>query len=199
MGRMPGPLGVHEVISSDTAMGFNRRPGPSGIDDLLPAKSEETLFKPATQARVDFAFVISEGLLSIHVSGFEGVLQATSGRLDACMNSAALLCQLIKDTGPIPVGTYYIDPQELDAAGALINLGRLAAYRADWGSFRVPLHPDTSTVTYGRSGFFLHGGMRKGSAGCIDVGGGLLGNEGTKKLVQAILSRQRDLVLEVRL
>lgn len=54
-------------------------------------------------------------------------------------------------------------------------------------------------VDYSRGGFFLHGGMRKGSAGCIDVGGGLLGNEGTKRLVQAILSRQRDLVLEVRL
>lgn len=38
-------------------------------------------------------------------------------------------------------------PQELDAAGALVNLGRLAAYRADWGSFRVSLHPDTSMVT----------------------------------------------------
>lgn len=115
------------------------------------------------------------------------------------MNRAALLCQLIKDMGLIPVGIYYISPQELEAAGALVNLGRLAAYRADWGSFRVPQHPDTSTVTYGRSGFFLHGGVRKSSAGCIDVGGGVLGDEGTRKLVQAISSRQRDLVLEVRL
>lgn len=79
MGRMLGPLGVREVISSDTAMGFNRRPGPSGIEDFLPAKSEETLFKPAIEKRVDIAFVISERLLSIHLRGLRAYYRLRVG------------------------------------------------------------------------------------------------------------------------
>jgi len=35
----------------------------------------------------------------------------------------------------------------------------------------VPLQPDQGTDTFGRAGFFLHGGKVPGSAGCIDVGG----------------------------
>ena len=39
----------------------------------------------------------------------------------------------------------------------------------DWGVYRVPLHPFPGTNTYGRENFFLHGGQKPGSAGCIDV------------------------------
>jgi len=48
-----------------------------------------------------------------------------------------------------------------------------SAYRnifADWGHFRVPLEPQPQTKTYGRKGFYLHGGRTVGSKGCIDVG-----------------------------
>jgi len=40
------------------------------------------------------------------------------------------------------------------------------------GDWRVALHLHSSnaTDTFGRSGFFLHGGRYIGSAGCIDVG-----------------------------
>ena len=34
----------------------------------------------------------------------------------------------------------------------------------------MPIEPDNGTVTYGRDGFFFHGGERPGSAGCIDLG-----------------------------
>ena len=40
----------------------------------------------------------------------------------------------------------------------------------DWGSHLVRLTPTGGTNTYGRDGFYLHGGRFPGSAGCIDVG-----------------------------
>lgn len=44
------------------------------------------------------------------------------------------------------------------------------------------------TNTLGRSGFFLHGGTIPGSAGCIDIGGGLLGSAETDRLLMGILA-----------
>lgn len=38
-----------------------------------------------------------------------------------------------------------------------------------WGTSRVWLQPDVNTNTYGRSGFTIHGGLAKGSRGCIDI------------------------------
>ena len=38
-----------------------------------------------------------------------------------------------------------------------------------WDTSRVWLQPDVNTNTYGRSGFTIHGGLTKGSAGCIDI------------------------------
>jgi uncharacterized protein RhaS with RHS repeats len=72
----------------------------------------------------------------------------------------------IRNQGPIPPGTYSLDPTQISEGGFLRNL------LGDWGKYRVPLTPDSSTNTYGRSGFFLHGGKTPGSAGCIDIGSG---------------------------
>ena len=66
--------------------------------------------------------------------------------------------------GPIPPGNYSLDPSQISEGGFLRNL------LGDWGKYRLPLTPDSSTNTYGRDGFFLHGGKKPGSAGCIDVG-----------------------------
>lgn len=81
--------------------------------------------------------------------------------------------------GPIPPGNYSLDPSQISEGGFLRNL------LGDWGKYRVPLTPDSSTNTYGRDGFFLHGGKKPGSAGCIDVGSGdktlfpnLMGHDG---------------------
>jgi RHS repeat-associated protein len=70
----------------------------------------------------------------------------------------------IGDRGPIPEGTYLLDPNEISEGGLLRSL------LGDWGQYRSPLHPDIGTDTFGRDGFFLHGGRDPGSAGCIDVG-----------------------------
>ncbi|MGC8495316.1 MAG: L,D-transpeptidase family protein [Syntrophobacteraceae bacterium] len=69
-------------------------------------------------------------------------------------------------TGPTPPGYYTIYPSEVSPAG----FARKYLDPRDWGDYRVPLHPDYGTNTYGRGGFFIHGGnLRHGSEGCIKV------------------------------
>jgi hypothetical protein len=62
----------------------------------------------------------------------------------------------------------------------------------------VPLEPCVGTMTYGRSGFFLHGGSYAGSAGCIDVGGGWFGCRHTDLLLQLIVRETSPVRVQVR-
>ncbi len=89
--------------------------------------------------------------------------------------------------GPIPTGNYYLYKNNLTNPGFIGDIARTLR-GGDWGDWRVPLVPTSGTRTFGRSGFFLHGGFKKGSAGCIDVGGGLFGNSDTDRLLQDILN-----------
>ena len=89
--------------------------------------------------------------------------------------------QNVPDKGPIPEGTYYANQnqrQNITAFDAVwggitkvFNLpyGRWKGSLPAWGLHRVWLQPDENTNTYGRSGFTIHGGLTKGSAGCIDI------------------------------
>jgi RHS repeat-associated protein len=70
----------------------------------------------------------------------------------------------IRNQGPIPEGRYTVNPGEISPAGFVRR------FLGDWGDYRVPAHADPGTQTFGRSGFFIHGGKEPGSAGCIDVG-----------------------------
>ncbi|HMO84121.1 MAG TPA: DUF2778 domain-containing protein [Lacipirellulaceae bacterium] len=74
--------------------------------------------------------------------------------------------QKVRNEGPIPAGRYWIDPEELDD-----NWHYRWHKKAweSWGRYRITLHPYTDTETYGRGGFFIHGGKTPGSAGCIDL------------------------------
>lgn len=45
--------------------------------------------------------------------------------------------------------------------------------RIAWGNFRFALNPKKGTNTFGRSGFFLHGGSVPGSIGCVDLATGI--------------------------
>ena len=38
-----------------------------------------------------------------------------------------------------------------------------------WGKYRITIHPFTTTNTFHRGGFFIHGGKTPGSLGCIDL------------------------------
>ncbi len=90
-----------------------------------------------------------------------GVYPATSGR-DGVTDPRH------QDYGPIPEGEYSLDPKEIsEVRGSRYMWRRL---RGDWGNFRVPAQPVPGTETFGRSGFFVHGGDTPGSKGCVDVG-----------------------------
>lgn len=67
--------------------------------------------------------------------------------------------------GPIPEGTYWINPAEIWE----LEWYDFWTDEDGWGKYRVTIHPFTTTVTHGRGGFFIHGGKNPGSAGCIDL------------------------------
>lgn len=106
-------------------------------------------------------------------------LNAQSGRDD--YQSAQY--QNVANKGPIPEGTYYANQnqrQSLNPKNIALKLGEKLGFNINqksgwsgnpisWGTKRVWLQPDANTNTYGRSGFSIHGGLTKGSAGCIDI------------------------------
>jgi hypothetical protein len=98
-----------------------------------------------------------------------------------------------KNAGPLPPGNYTIgmlevrkgDHKEVSALSALWDkttgkFGNVSTKEKDfqantdfsrigWGNFRAPIYPNKGTVTYGRGGFYIHGGTLPGSHGCIDL------------------------------
>ena len=110
-------------------------------------------------------------------------VSATSGRKKSQDKPE---CENAEDEGPIPSGEYNLDINDLTNPGLMGDLLRNA--RGDWGDWRVPITPLPGTNTYDRGGFFLHGGKFPGSAGCIDVGGGLFGNDITDRLLNDLLN-----------
>lgn len=143
-------------------------------------------------------FSISSGKLMVATASFAMTVPATSGR-GACENNNSSTCQSASFEGPIPIGMYYIDPSDLSDPNIVGDLAR--TYRpdspGDWGDFRVRIESFSSTNTYGRDGFFLHGGGYSGSAGCIDVGGGIFGNRQTDLLKLAIKASTGPIFLQV--
>ena len=116
--------------------------------------------------------------------------KCSGGILDRYLNNPKYVG--IKDKGAIPEGTYQFRPKSIqdftakDQKTLLTDMftGKKTSKTShgnvktgDWGSGRVHLIPVSSTIkksscgnTKGRSGFFLHGGILPGSAGCIDIG-----------------------------
>jgi len=72
--------------------------------------------------------------------------------------------QRMRNSGPIPEGVYWIRPDELWE-----NAWYKRASTEAWGNYRITIHPFTTTTTFGRGGFFIHGGSVRGSIGCIDL------------------------------
>ncbi|MDB2387474.1 hypothetical protein N9W21_09110 [Shewanella sp.] len=94
--------------------------------------------------------------------------------------------QTAKNQGPIPIGKYTGNAGQLTNPRILGDL--LRNTQGDWGDWRIPLKSSDGTYTFGRDGFFLHGGSGDGSAGCIDIGGGIIGNDQTNRLLHDILN-----------
>ncbi|ARN66134.1 DUF2778 domain-containing protein [Vibrio parahaemolyticus] len=139
-------------------------------------------------------FSISRGKLNLVTPCLSLSIKATSGRGN-CLNNASLTCQMKSFEGPLPVGSYYINPSEVSDPNMLGDMIRRT--KGDWGDWRVRLHPVAGSKTHGRDNFFLHGGGLPGSAGCIDIGGGVIGNEITDKILSYITSSKVSIAVEV--
>ena len=90
---------------------------------------------------------------------------ATSGKGKNMNNPDS---QNIQNEGPIPAGEYRYRNSNWKSQSKLRQIYNICAGNGDWGDYNVPLEVVKNNST--RSGFYLHGGMRKGSAGCIDAG-----------------------------
>lgn len=132
-------------------------------------------------------FYVAGEILYVASASHGFSLRATSGKGD-CMSSPS--CSGLAWEGPIPKGLYLAYGYELTDKSAIWDLARLVSKRGDFGDWRIPLHPSAGTATFGRDGFFIHCGVFDGSAGCIDVGGGLAGDPYTDYLKQALLLSQ---------
>jgi hypothetical protein len=93
---------------------------------------------------------------------------------------------LQKDVGPIPRGCYTIDTNKIANPDRKGDERRNR--RGDWGDWQAPIKPSPGTDTYGRDGFWLHGGSRPGTNGCIDIGGGTYGNSVTDRVLGDLMS-----------
>ena len=111
--------------------------------------------------------------------------------------------QNMKDTGPIPEGTYVARQSELQRMSPidwvigwsrLLNEdlgGKWPGSEYSWGSSRVWLEPSKETNTYGRDDFSIHGGWVPGSAGCIDL------TENMADFTQWLKKHGQDLIVKV--
>jgi hypothetical protein len=98
-----------------------------------------------------------------------------------------------KDFGPIPPGSYTVGQIE-SRKGNTETISSLSALwakitgefddvteaqkmfqsdslfsRIGWGNHRATIKKQSGTETYGRGGFYIHGGSIEGSMGCIDL------------------------------
>lgn len=125
-------------------------------------------------------YKIKSGTLTVREdNGNSFTIQASSGK-GTCLNQPS--CADRSWEGPIPPGDYVVGKP--DDPGMAWDV--LRSTTGDWGDWRAPLVPRANTQTFGRSNFFIHGGSIAGSAGCIDVGGGLTGNDQTDRLKAAL-------------
>ncbi len=84
--------------------------------------------------------------------------------------------QGIEDYGPIPVGEYDFDPEEIDHFDWYNPVDWVNFGTGDWGNNRVLLTatPESKAEQVSKNikryGFFFHGGKILGTRGCIDLG-----------------------------
>jgi hypothetical protein len=127
---------------------FNQVAAQDRSKPILAPNLERTSYAIAMAG--EFSMYDSEGKLIDRIkftSGREGITDPS-----------------VPDRGPIPPGTYIMDPKNVTFNGPNTMLS------GDWGVMRVALSPTSDTNTFGRSGFYIHGGFSPGSAGCLDIG-----------------------------
>lgn len=150
----------------------------------VPQPSTQPATQPTAQENKDNnqnCFITFDGKnLKLYNNGKQiDNLDAQSGK----DNFQSAKYQIVANKGPLPEGTYYANQnqrQNLTLKNLALKLGEKIGLNLEqksgwsgnpvaWGIRRVWLEPDENTNTYGRSGFTIHGGATKGSAGCIDI------------------------------
>ena len=145
---------------------------------------------------ITMIFNISLGKLTVITPKETFDIKATSGK-DEYLNNSGLESQKAKNKGVLPVGEYIIKPSDLSDPDFLGDIKRnLPKVGADWGDWRVRLY-NKKGVFYNRNDFFLHGGSLEGSAGCVDIGGGIFGNENTDKVKKIIKNSSDNILFKV--
>jgi hypothetical protein len=139
-------------------------------------------YKEQIKNQVSIRFNRRTGTILVTVGLNSYTMKATSGK-GPSTNNPEDQCKV--NTGPIPEGDYVMDPSKLTDPNYVKDV--LRNLLGDWGDWRVELVPEDGTKTCNRKGFFMHGGRKPGSAGCIDIGGGLFGNEESDRLKNDIL------------
>lgn len=134
-------------------------------------------------------FDISEGLLYVNPEDGRKIysIPVTSGK-PGCINDASCTDE---PYGPIPPGGYEANLSKNNLSDRNWMGDILRNWGAgDWGDWRLRFDPLPGNIMpKGRTpGFYLHGGAKPGSAGCIDMGGGMFGNEVTEKIKEEILA-----------
>ncbi|WP_082012116.1 tlde1 domain-containing protein [Burkholderia sp. A9] len=106
-----------------------------------------------------------DGRFLVMTGGATRIYPAVSGRPDSRGNfDYSSARQQMENVGPIPPGRYWIQPSQM-----WTNRWYNLASRAAWGDHRLTIHVMPGTRTFGRGGFFIHGGSHAGSAGCINL------------------------------
>ena len=168
--------------------------GIVGIGILATMATADSPFRAFQRGRVtniNLDFYVDFMLLRVEpANGLEYPIAATSGKGEGMNNSDM---EREPNIGPIPRGRYHIDTTQISDPNIFIDIARNMV-RGDWGDWRVPIFADSGTNTHGRSGFFLHGGLFLGSAGCIDIGGGLFGDASTARLLRDLQADPDHLV-----
>ena len=145
----------------------------NNIKDPNVIKAGDKIILPGQEVELNFdinKLKVTDKTYGVDMPGLSW--KAISGR----EGYQSLEFQNVADKGPIPEGSYMVDPAKTQSLvsdykayskweGGYWSKGRKNA----WGTIRTWITPMEGTNTYGRSGFSIHSGKEPGSAGCIDL------------------------------
>ncbi|MBD2535620.1 DUF2778 domain-containing protein, partial [Nostoc flagelliforme FACHB-838] len=147
----------------------------NNIKDVNKIKAGEFIKLPRADVELNFdlnSLKVSDVNYNVDMPGLEW--KGTSGR-DGYQNPAS---QNLENKGPIPEEQYLVDPARTQSISDISSWDRFKGnfgggtwpgLEKSWGGHRTWLTHSTTTNTFGRSGFTIHGGAVPGSAGCIDL------------------------------
>ena len=193
--RRLGNRGTAQLLGATRCLGPERQStlllrqaeiGNRATARILSRKYESERYEAALDD-APFQLVFTGDHLTKRGSGAETTWAAVSGKTGPAYGGAyggagfggyeqlefdySVDAQRAHDKGPIPEGIYWLDPTELHDMRFWHHAPN-PAYpfeSSGWGKHRITIHPHISTQTYGRGGFFIHGGDSPGSIGCIDL------------------------------